>query len=187
MANVLILDCEATCSDDGTIPRDYRVQEPIEIGALWASIGYGQVVQIAQFQSLICPYVSSDLTAFCERLTGIKTDWVERAPYLDGMWRSFHEFAMRGTDRDGLPAMWSWGNFDWNLLKHHSSQAELPWPFSRHVDVSKLFTKKYGKRRGSRKACEILGVKPHQPNHRALIDAKNVMLTLPYLDLSGEI
>jgi inhibitor of KinA sporulation pathway (predicted exonuclease) len=72
----LIVDLEATCSDDGRVPR-YEM-EIIEIGAVVLNAHTFEVE--SEFQSFVCPVRHPELTEFCMELTGIGQDEVDSAP-----------------------------------------------------------------------------------------------------------
>jgi len=62
---ILVVDLEATCSDDGSIaPEEMEI---IEIGACWATES-GVVLQ--RFQHFVRPLQRPILTPFCKSLTG---------------------------------------------------------------------------------------------------------------------
>ncbi|MEL6327929.1 MAG: 3'-5' exonuclease [Cyanobacteria bacterium J06626_23] len=61
----LVVDLEATCADDKSIPR--KQMEIIEIGAVML---HARSLQIeSEFQSFIRPVVHPQLTPFCTALT----------------------------------------------------------------------------------------------------------------------
>src|SRR5580765_2762070 len=72
----LVLDLEATCSDDGAVPR--LEMEIIEIGALMLNSRTYEVE--SEFQTFVAPVRHPELTAFCTQLTGIKQDDLVGAP-----------------------------------------------------------------------------------------------------------
>ncbi len=73
----LVVDLEATCSDDGiAVPRDEM--EIIEIGALMI---HGRTLDsVSEFQSFVRPVRNPLLTDFCRKLTGITQSEVNAAP-----------------------------------------------------------------------------------------------------------
>lgn len=64
--NILVVDLEATCSDDGTIPPENM--DTIEIGACRVGAD-GSVLD--RFQSLVRRVVNLRLTEFSSNFTGI--------------------------------------------------------------------------------------------------------------------
>lgn len=69
---VLIIDLEATCDED-LIESEMEI---IEIGAVWVTSN-GTVLDA--FQALVRPITHTQLTPFCQQLTGIKQTEVDRA------------------------------------------------------------------------------------------------------------
>lgn len=70
--NILVIDLEATCSNDGSISGSNM--EIIEIGACWVN-PQGKIIDT--FQSFVRPVVNIILTPFCTQLTTIKQDQVD--------------------------------------------------------------------------------------------------------------
>ena len=72
----LIIDLEATCSDNDSIPR--HKMEIIEIGAVMLNKATWEIE--SEFQQFIQPVRNPQLTAFCTELTSISQKDVELAP-----------------------------------------------------------------------------------------------------------
>ncbi len=72
----LIVDLEATCCDQGTIPS--TEMEIIEIGAVMLNRNTWAID--SEFQQFIKPVRHPQLTAFCTELTTIRQQDVEQAP-----------------------------------------------------------------------------------------------------------
>ena len=167
MDELLIIDIEATCSDLEEIPKGE--QETIEIGAVWTTA-------IAQYEysKLTKPILHPILTLFCKQLTNIEQKEVDQADCFPVVWLDF--IAWSGTEKFA-----SWGWFDWNQLKVDCQRYNLKFPFVEHIDLAKLFTRKYGKKRGHRGAMKHLGIEPDGKHHRGLDDAINIAKMVPYL------
>src|SRR5436309_3093556 len=69
----LIVDVEATCSNDGAVPR--HEMEIIEIGAVMQNSRTFEIG--SDFQTFVRPVRNTRLTAFCTELTGITQREVE--------------------------------------------------------------------------------------------------------------
>jgi len=79
MKNYLVVDLEATCSDDGSIPK--REMEIIEIGAVLVD---GQSMEpIDEYQTFIRPVRRPQLTPFCTQLTSITQADLASAPSFE--------------------------------------------------------------------------------------------------------
>lgn len=102
----LIVDLEATCADDGAVPR--HEMEIIEIGAVMQSARTFEVE--SEFQTFIHPVRHPELTEFCTELTGITQDNVAGAPpfreALEAMKAWMYAF--------GDSLFCSWGDYDRN-------------------------------------------------------------------------
>jgi len=82
---LLVVDLEATCSDDGSVPK--HEMEIIEIGAvLVESAGLRPV---AEFQSFVRPGLHPRLTPFCTELTTIRQSDVDDAPLFPEVLQGF--------------------------------------------------------------------------------------------------
>ncbi|MCP3655429.1 MAG: exonuclease domain-containing protein [Herbaspirillum sp.] len=185
----LIVDLEATCSDDGSISAEEM--ETIEIGACWVD-REGQVID--QFQTFVRPTTNVVLTPFCTELTGIQQGDVEKADPFSVAARSLSEFAKQRLSPD---VFWlSWGMYDRRQITRESlaSNIEDPLPFA-HQNAKRLFakTQKIGKEVGMVRACTLAKLELKGAHHRALDDAKNIARLLPWIladkklgDVSGE-
>jgi inhibitor of KinA sporulation pathway (predicted exonuclease) len=72
----LIVDVEATCSNDGVVPR--HEMEIIEVGAVMQSSRTFEIE--SEFRTFIRPVRHPVLTDFCTDLTGITQENVAGAP-----------------------------------------------------------------------------------------------------------
>lgn len=165
----LIVDLEATCSDDGAVPR--HEMEIIEIGALVQS---SRTLEIeSEFQTFVRPVRHPELTAFCTELTGITQEDVAGAPPF----------------REGLAAMqewmsafddWlfcSWGDYDRNQFLQDCEFHRLAYPFpSGHLNLKAEFARAVGrtKKMGIAGALRYLGMDFQGTHHRGLDDARNI-------------
>src|SRR5262245_5373568 len=139
----LIVDVEATCSNDGTVPR--HEMEIIEIGAVMQSSRTFEIG--SEFQIFVRPVQHPRLTAFCTELTGIRQHQVADAPLfplaLEAMttWMDAYEDAL----------FCSWGDYDRNQFTQDCDYHRLGYPFySGHLNLKTEFSralnlrKKYG-------------------------------------------
>src|SRR5690606_27193428 len=86
-APILLVDLEATCSDDDSISAEQM--ETIEIGACWVGSD-GTVFE--RFQSFVRPVANPKLTSFCTNLTGIQQGNVDGAPLFPVAAASLSQF-----------------------------------------------------------------------------------------------
>ncbi|WP_075259828.1 3'-5' exonuclease [Herbaspirillum camelliae] len=173
----LVVDLEATCSDDGSITAENM--EIIEIGACWASPS-GEVLQ--RFQQFVKPLVNPALTPFCRALTGISQHDVDTAPLFATAAEKLFLFAEEHSDPQ---AVWmSWGAYDQKQLVRDSSLHQVKFPIAfPHQNAKKMFAKnqKIGKEVGMAKACELAGFSLLGQHHRGLDDAVNIARLLPFI------
>ncbi len=78
----LVVDLEATCCEDESLPPNER--ETIEIGAVIVDLKTFQVQ--GEFQTYIKPVRHPILTSFCQELTKIQQDVVDQAPFFNEAW-----------------------------------------------------------------------------------------------------
>src|SRR5262245_24586023 len=83
----VIVDLEATCWEQGA-GRDRM--ETIEIGAVLLASSEGPVVD--EFDALVRPIASPQLSEFCKRLTSIRQEDVDRADPFDEVFPRFLEW-----------------------------------------------------------------------------------------------
>ena len=110
-AKVLVIDLEATCSNDESIKGSNM--EIIEIGACWVNPG-GEILDT--FQTFVRPVVNRILTPFCTDLTTITQDQVDGAPTFDQIAPLLQEFALKQLEENSIWA--SWGAYDRNQFEH---------------------------------------------------------------------
>ena len=171
--NYLVVDLEGTCCDDDSVPPDER--ETIEIGAV---IVDGESLEAEQtWSSLVKPVRCPVLTEFCTNLTGIGQQDVDTACEFPDAFGGFCNWVVGHGDS----LFCSWGRYDKDQFRRDCMYHGMEYPFREHLDLSKLFTRKTGKRRGHRGAMKVLGVEPEGDHHRGLSDAMNIAKMLPLL------
>jgi inhibitor of KinA sporulation pathway (predicted exonuclease) len=165
----LIVDVEATCSDDGVVPR--QQMEIIEIGAVLQS---SQTFEIeSEFQTFIQPVRHPELTEFCTRLTGITQENVAGAPpfreALDAMKQWMYSF--------GDSLFCSWGDYDRHQFLQDCDFHHVGYPFrSGHLNLKAEFSRALGhkKKLDIAEAVRHLGMDFEGTHHRGLDDARNI-------------
>lgn len=165
----LVVDLEATCCDDGSIPTSE--QETIEIGAVIVDGVCPEL--LGMYSSFVKPTRHPVLTEFCQKLTGIKQSDVDGADRFPAAFRKFLDWM---GELDGGHQFCSWGNFDRDQFNRDCSYWWLPCALDNlgnHLDIAWLFKRKTGRKRGRRGAMKYLGLVPEGPNHRGLSDAKD--------------
>ena len=164
----LIVDLEATCSDDGAVPR--QEMEIIEIGAVLMSTKTLQVED--EFQTFVRPVRHPVLTDFCTRLTTITQEQVDSAPVFIDALMHFTKWAKR----HGSTRFCSWGNYDRNQFHQDCEQHRIDFPFNNgHLNLKQAFTDEMGtrKRFAMNAAMKKLGLEHEGTLHRGIDDARN--------------
>lgn len=176
-SRILVVDLEATCSDDGSISADEM--EIIEIGACWTTRD-GQVLE--RFQQLVKPLVRPTLTPFCKQLIGISQEEVDNAPLFPAAAQTLQAFADHLMSADTI---WmSWGTYDHKQLLRDAQRHGVAMPLTMpHQNAKRLFAKaqRIGKEVGMTKACALAGLELEGQHHRGLDDAVNISKLMPWV------
>lgn len=173
---ILVVDLEATCCDQGTIP--VTEMEIIEIGAVVARAD-GTV--LASFERRVRPVLHTKLTRFCTSLTGIEQQDVDDAETLPDVLVAMSEW-LQVVAPAGVMQWASWGAYDLrqfqqDLLRHGIAGC-LP---DQHVNLKKLFAKRWHlkKRPALSTALALAALQFDGRPHHALDDARNAARLLP--------
>lgn len=173
---ILVVDLEATCADDGSIPPESM--EIIEIGACWATC---EGVVADRFQAFVRPLVRPTLTKFCVDLLGIEQSSIDQAKPFSTVALDLQRFALR--HRTPTSYWGSWGAYDRKQIERECQRQAVPDPIGMdHQNIKRLFAKaqRIGKEVGMVKGCELAGVALEGAHHRALDDALNIAKLLPW-------
>lgn len=176
----IVVDLEATCSNDNTVPR--REMEIIELGAV--ALDVATMEPLGEFQSFVRPVRHPRLTPFCTELTTIIQDDVDQAPGFVEMREAFADW-LEGFDD---PVMASWGGYDKNQLTRDCAYHDVPYPFSdAHINVKAEFSSALGtrKRFGMAAALRKLQLPLDGTHHRGIDDARNIAQILRWMVLGG--
>ncbi|MGI2905299.1 exonuclease domain-containing protein [Tolypothrix sp. VBCCA 56010] len=165
----LIIDLEATCSDDGVIPR--HKMEIIEIGAVMLNKATWQID--SEFQQFIQPVINPQLTAFCTELTSICQKDVELAPTFTEAMSCLQKWL------ESFPkyVFCSWGEYDKKQFIQDCKYHNIAYPFgSEHRNIKKEFSEYLGvsKGFGMAQALKQLGLELKGTHHRGIDDARNI-------------
>jgi inhibitor of KinA sporulation pathway (predicted exonuclease) len=171
----LIVDLEATCSEDGAVPREEM--EIIEIGAVMLNRSTWQIDE--EFQQFIKPVRNPVLTQFCIQLTTIKQEDVEKAPTYPEAMASFRDWL-----GDKKYIFCSWGDYDRKQFIQDCEFHQVAYPFSsEHINIKKLFSEYSGvsKGYGMAGALSKLGISLLGTHHRGIDDARNIASIFRYI------
>lgn len=168
-AYYLIVDLEATCSDDGAVPRDEM--ETVEIGAVMQSARTFEIE--AEFQTFVRPVRHPELTGFCVNLTSITPVDVASAPLFPQAFGAMMEWA----NAFGDPLFCSWGEYDRAQIMQDCEFHGVAYPFrSGHLNLKTAFSDAIGRKKkfGVTGAIRHLGMEFEGRHHRGLDDARNI-------------
>lgn len=171
---ILVIDLEATCCDQGTIPPE--AMEVIELGAVWAT-PTGEIIDT--LQRFVQPMERPQLTSFCRSLTHIEQASIDTAPYWPTVAAELAEFSRRYSGQ-----CWgSWGAYDRRQIERECARHGIADPLAGlpHVNLKATFAKaRKIKQVGMITALQIAGLKLGGDHHRALADAQNIARLLPW-------
>lgn len=173
----LIVDLEATCSNDGNIPS--QEMEIIEIGAVMLNRFTWEID--SEYQQFIKPVRHPLLTDFCTELTTITQQEVDTAPTFPEAIPQFKEW----IDFYAENIFCSWGNYDKKQFIQDCEFHNLIYPFgSEHRNIKKEFSLYLGdqkKRFGMAQALDYLGIELQGTHHRGIDDARNIAAIYKYM------
>ncbi len=176
----VVVDFEATCSDDSAVPREQM--EIIEFGAVMVEAPSFHVVD--EFQTFVKPKRNPTLTPFCKSLTSIGQTDVDAAPRFSLALLQFKKW-LSSFD---TPLFSSWGDYDRKQLQRDCRYHSVGYPFDTgHVNLNAAFSSARRTRKmGLRQALDSVGLPFLGTHHRGLDDARNIASLLPiiYPDLA---
>lgn len=177
LANILVIDLEATCADDGSIPPE--LMEVLEVGAAWVAPD-GRILDC--FQSFVRPIERPQLTAFCKRLLPhIDQATIDAAQSWPTVNAALAEFARRHQQ----PGSWwgSWGVSDYHQVQQESARHGTANPLAglAHENLKKNFAKaRKIKQVGLATALRMMDLTHLGGQHRADDDALSTAQLLPF-------
>jgi inhibitor of KinA sporulation pathway (predicted exonuclease) len=165
----LIVDLEATCSDDNSFPRSEM--EIIEIGACMVdSTTYEIVDEISIF---VRPVRNPILTPFCKKLTSITQEQVDLGVIYETAINVFKSWLSKYEDY----VFCSWGAYDKRQIKTDCEFHGVKYPFDSedHINLKQEFSNHFGIKKGfgMAKALDRLGMVFQGTPHRGIDDTKN--------------
>ena len=172
----LIIDLEATCCDQRSVPRDEM--EIIEIGAVMVERTRLSVVH--EFQTFIQPVRNPQLTSFCRELTSIRQVDVDQAPQFPEALRTLQAWLTPFEDY----LFCSWGDYDKSQFEQDCRYHRVAYPFpAGHLNLKKQFSlsQGYKKRFGMAGALQKAGIPLRGTHHRGIDDARNMAQLMPWI------
>jgi len=173
-APMVVIDLEATCSRDDTVPK--KEMEIIEIGAVAIDSG-GRPVD--EFQAFVRPVRHPQLTEFCRQLTTIGQADVDRANLLPVVAERLRAW----IGQTGATLWASWGMFDRMIFHRDFQYHGIASPLPRtHSDIRACFEEAVAQRPpGFEGALAHAGLAFHGQQHRGIDDARNIARLLPFI------
>lgn len=170
----VVVDLEATCDDQGSVPK--AEMEIIEIGSVL--VDAETLEPIEEHQTFVRPVRHPKLTPFCTALTTIRQSDVDAAP-------SFPEAidAVRRFLGDTGALLSSWGDYDRKQLEQDAAHHAVALPFvGGHLNIKAAFSERLGlkKKLGVSRALEHVGLRFEGTAHRGIDDARNIARLLPW-------
>lgn len=170
----LVIDLEATCDDEGQVPK--HEMEIIEIGAVLADARSYE--RVDEHQTFIRPVRHPVLTPFCTRLTSITQTMLTGAPTFPEAIEALRHFI--GARR---ALFCSWGDYDRDQFRQDAAYHRVSLPFGGdHLNLKKAFSERQGtkKRFGMAQALRRVGLDLIGTHHRGIDDARNIARLLPH-------
>jgi inhibitor of KinA sporulation pathway (predicted exonuclease) len=171
----VVIDLEATCSRDETVPK--KEMEIIEIGAVAVD---AELRCLDEFQAFVRPVRHPELTPFCRELTTITQADVDAAETLPAVARAMRNW----VDQLGAGLWASWGMFDRMLFDRDFRYHCIPSPLPRtHINVRECFeaTVATGPADFAAALAQARLAFEGQP-HRGIDDARNIARLLPIIE-----
>lgn len=174
MTTPVVVDLEATCADDGSLPP--AEMEIIEIGAV-ALTADGRH-ELDRFSSLVRPRRHPRLTRFCTALTTIAQHEVDAADPFPVVLARFTAWLARFE----RPLFVSWGEYDRRQLQQDCRDHGVRYPFdARHLNLRRGYAERFAIRPlpSLDAALRHAGLAFAGTPHRGLDDARNIARLLP--------
>jgi len=172
----LVVDFEATCSDDDSISREEM--EVIEVGAVMVD---GQSLEpLSEFQSFVRPVRHVTLTPFCIELTSITQADVDAAPSFIDVVERWSAWAAAYAEC----VFSSWGSYDHNQMLQDCRFHGITMPFViEPINLKAEFSTRLNRRRrmGMAEALSRAGLTLEGTHHRGIDDARNIARLLPFI------
>lgn len=175
-SHYLVIDFEATCCDQGSVPREQM--EIIEIGAVMVAADDYRIED--EFQRFIRPVRHPKLSPFCKQLTSIQQEDVDNAPSFKAFVAAFKSWLYQYQNF----AFCSWGDYDLKQLRQDCLYHHIPNPVTApHLNVKRLLAARHqlAKKPGLGEAIRLAGLRFEGTAHRGIDDARNIARLLPYI------
>jgi 3'-5' exoribonuclease 1 len=164
----IILDLEATCWSPESMQFESEI---IEIGACQVN---SFMELTTTFSKLVKTVINPGLSLYCQQLTGIRQEEVDKSKTFDLVLQEFIEWC--NPESEPI-CIYTWGSKDYQFIYNdcQSYNIDLNWLYA-HVDLKSQFAKikQLPKPIGLDKALVGEGLEFEGERHRALPDAINL-------------
>jgi len=177
----LIVDLEATCSENDSIPLEER--EIIEFGSVVVN---AKLMTIdSEFNAFVKPISYPELTKFCTELTTIRQCDVDGAGEFVTIMKKFLEW----QSAYGAPQFCCWGEFDFVQLRRECQKRSILCPFSDFLNLKQEFSLRNGLSSpcGMRSALRMANLSLLGVQHRGIDDARNLAQLMPFIVGDGQL
>lgn len=172
----VIVDFEATCTQDNKIPRNEM--EIIEFGAV--AVDFESLQVMSEFQKFVQPVRNNLLSEFCQELTSITQKDVDNAEQFPKVLQQFTTWLAQFSN----PIFCSWGGYDKKQLLQDCAYHKVQYPFDKeHINLKREFSKKQNLKKGfgMKRALEKAKLPLEGTHHRGIDDARNMVKLMPYI------
>ena len=168
---IVVIDVESTCWDKK--PPQGQVSEIVEIGVCILETASSKRTER---ESILVRPETSTVGPFCESLTGLTQDQVEKGiPFKDACSTLRKKFRTKNR-------VWaSYGNYDRRQFERQCQRTGIGYPFGPgHINVKTIFAIAQGLSRevGMSEALKILGLPLEGKHHCGVDDAWNIAIIL---------
>lgn len=162
----VICDWECTCWDKNTDRR----REIIEIASVKCNDKWEIIDEFSEF---VCPIICTEISPFCEKLTTITQNDVDKAGIFPEVLGRFKKW----LDKSENNIFHSWGYFDKKQLQEDCDLHVVKFPFdNRHINLKNEIAKELGgiKERGMVQVLKYLKMPLIGTQHRGIDDCRNI-------------
>lgn len=159
MLSKFFVDVEATCWRE----KNEKQSEIIQIGYVYI---YKDTVKEGCVN--VKPIINPVLTDYCKDLTKITQEEVDKADIFYHVWKKISLEIKKPC------VLYSWGDYDFNVIKRECRDNQLHFPFVGHVNLKMVFAHSLmiGKC-GVKSALDRVGLEFEGQQHNGLDDIKN--------------
>lgn len=167
--NVLVIDIESTCWDEGEVQPHNEISEIIEVGL---AVVDTKKLEIIENTSILVKPQNSKVSKFCTKLTTLTENDLDNGVSFQKMINILHD-DYSSNSRTFI----SWGDYDRQMFEKNCEFYKVKYPFGpRHLNLKNTFTllHELDREPGMDTALEYLKMKLDGTYHRGVDDARNI-------------